>query len=536
MEEFSALGAGRIQEDRRMSGFRMNLGLAIVAMTFVICAPALAQTGGTSYPPPGGGCDTCPKPGDTTSPPPPGGGTPGGCETCTPPPTGGDTSGGCDTCVAPGGDSGGMTGGTGGGCDTCTGPSSDTSGSASSTTEEFTPNNGSTITSSSATGTHTVWLGTGEYTMTTPWHAVLRFDDAQAISGSVTPNATLPHASTTNASGITMDFGHDLYVTDDDDLYVCYTFSNDAGGEGCNVAPGSTESSCGSIGVMSGASSIDGGQVLTRQIYGANTGLHDPHGLWVDEARDLLYVANAWAGEVLVWENASTQNGDVAPTRVIDVSGEGYPIDVMLDEDADRLYVAMANSTNGSIGIYEEASTLSGTVSPDQRIVGSNTRISEGNNQTTHNSILIPDENLLVVGHHTNEVLIFDLDAITFGSTSSTVDYNLTPRIVYINESTDDTWDWSCYGIAYAEDGDELYVSAGYTAGGTSTSSSSPHRGGSPEHAIKIFPNISDASTSGFAAYREINWDNADEYYPPQPLWIQSSVEESSSANPTSYF
>lgn len=370
---------------------------------------------------------------------------------------------------------------------------------------------------------HTLWMGTGEYSMMDDWHGVLRFDDAHLINGTVAPNGTVNHRSSTNPAGVTLDFGHDIYVTKGDTMFIAFTFSNDSGGEGCNVAPGSTTNICGSIGVLGNASSMNGPQTLSRQIYGDLTGLHDPHGVWVDESRDMIYVANSWAAKISIWHNARTVNGNVPPDREITFpTSQGYPIDVMLDETTDRLFVAFANGVNGSIGIFEHASSKNGSVDPDHRITGTHTRIGEGNNPTTHNSVLIPGRNLLVVGHHTNEVLFYDLTPITWGSTFGTVDYDLTPRVIYINETASDTWDWSCYGMAYAMDQDALYVSAGYTPGGTSTSSSSPHRGGSPEHAVKVFMPVSDPAMAGLVTpAREINWTTGTQYFPPQPLWLK---------------
>jgi hypothetical protein len=37
--------------------------------------------------------------------------------------------------------------------------------------------------------------------------------------------------------------------------------------------------------------------------------------LWIDEARDLLDVANTFGGSILVFDHASTADGNVAPAR-----------------------------------------------------------------------------------------------------------------------------------------------------------------------------------------------------------------------------
>jgi hypothetical protein len=68
---------------------------------------------------------------------------------------------------------------------------------------------------------------------------------------------------------------------------------------------------------------------------------------------------------VLVFSNASTVTGDVAPARQFVVTGGSAFTGVELDEAADRLYLSGAS---GKLYVYDSASTLTGTVAPTAEI------------------------------------------------------------------------------------------------------------------------------------------------------------------------
>lgn len=85
-------------------------------------------------------------------------------------------------------------------------------------------------------------------------------------------------------------------------------------------------------------------------------------------ANDDLYISNN-GGEVLVFANASSLNGDVAPTRIIESTSFALLWDVVVTDD-DTMFVvqqtfAPANLKAGFVFTFNNASTLNGFVEPD---------------------------------------------------------------------------------------------------------------------------------------------------------------------------
>ncbi|HET9837997.1 MAG TPA: hypothetical protein VFR84_07165 [Candidatus Angelobacter sp.] len=97
-------------------------------------------------------------------------------------------------------------------------------------------------------------------------------------------------------------------------------------------------------------------------INGANTQLSAPQHLFLDAPNDRLYVANQGGSSILVFDGASTANGNVTPTRVISGAATHLtaPIDVVLDATNNLLYVADGTS----ILVFSGASTVNGNAPP----------------------------------------------------------------------------------------------------------------------------------------------------------------------------
>lgn len=102
-----------------------------------------------------------------------------------------------------------------------------------------------------------------------------------------------------------------------------------------------------------------------RVLAGAATGLTfgEYAGIAVDPGRDLLYVSEHGDGTVRIWEHASTISGDVAPDRVL-TTGAGYQQGLALDVTHDRLYVADDNFNPNQILVYAGAHAVSGAATP----------------------------------------------------------------------------------------------------------------------------------------------------------------------------
>jgi 6-phosphogluconolactonase len=110
----------------------------------------------------------------------------------------------------------------------------------------------------------------------------------------------------------------------------------------------------------------DGDTAVPRIVTGASTGVGSTQidSVASDGPRDLIYaVARVATPEpsILVFDDASTVTGDVAPARQIAITGGSDFSGIELDEVADRLYLS---GDSGNLYIVDDASTLDGTATP----------------------------------------------------------------------------------------------------------------------------------------------------------------------------
>lgn len=368
-----------------------------------------------------------------------------------------------------------------------------------------------------------LYLGTGEFSPTDSWDAVLRFEDSAALNDTpADPSGTAPIKQMKDASGLALNFGHGLFVDESrDELYIGSLFTSETAVDCTNF-----QVACGSVGVAAKASSLNGATTLTRHLYGSNTGINKPHGVWLETATNALYVANTFGGNILVWDKGNEATGNLAPTRTITAPNLGNPVFVFIDSANDRMFVAsMASAAfpkGASIQIFNNASKLNGAATPAIRIFGDTSRLSLGNNQTTHNVWYDNSKQLMFVAHHINEILIFDMKGVDWTANGTSDLTTLAPRVLRINDKSDnsDQYEWSGYGLFYLASQDRLYVSAGNTKGGNEKSSGPPGKN-LTTHAIKVYDNVSASSVQDvFPPTRIIHWSNIATYYPPQPLWV----------------
>lgn len=110
------------------------------------------------------------------------------------------------------------------------------------------------------------------------------------------------------------------------------------------------------------ALTASGNIVPGATISGTNTTLNAPAFIFLDIAADRLYVANNGDLSILIFDNISTKNGNVAPERTISGANTTLlsPTDVSLDKGRDLLYVA--DDTN--IEVFSSASTATGNIAP----------------------------------------------------------------------------------------------------------------------------------------------------------------------------
>lgn len=364
------------------------------------------------------------------------------------------------------------------------------------------------------TGHERLWIGTGEYDAKQNWHAILKFDPAETLNGAFTPQATIPVNDLVDASGVHLSFAHGLFFDEaKDEVYVAALFTRQDN-QPCAPCDPKDPMEPGSIGVFSNVSKATGGGKLSRHIFGGDVPANDktrlvqPHGVWKDNSRDILYVANTFGSNLLAFHDARNANGNIAPTRVVESRFIGFAVFPYVDEPRDRLFVATMGGSGEAIIVYNNASTISGAVDPNVRITGPNTRLGAGNNQTTHNVWYSHARKLVIAAHHTNEILIFDASAVDFESAAKR-DYDLTPKVIDASASDADIPLTSVYGLFYLEEADRMYVSVGIQGDG-----SKPNR-------VVVYENVSAAATNGrVAPARTIQWTNRSTYYPPQPLWV----------------
>lgn len=371
-----------------------------------------------------------------------------------------------------------------------------------------------------------LYVGTGEYNGKQNWHGVLRFEDAAALDstafGPYPATSTIPIKSTTDSAGVKLNFAHGFYVWEArDEMYIATLFTRADNVECGPCDPMSPEQS-GSVAVLSGISKADGPQKISRHLFGGDvpaqdaTQINQPHGLWIDEGRDLLYVANTFGRKLLVFNSASTVSGNTPPSRILTSPKLGFPVFVFVEPSTDVMFIAsMATppiAPAPAILFYRNASNVDAAAEPDIRIMGPNTRLSAGNNQTTHNVWFDRTSKLLFVGHHTNEVLVYDLSKVDLEN-AGPMDLDLAPRVIDVSTLDADIPAWSVYGLFYVGAEDRLYVSTGHAMMGPSV--------GSPPNAVKVYDGVSSPMFSGREQpSRLIHWQNGNIYFPPQPLWV----------------
>ncbi|MBI3802396.1 MAG: beta-propeller fold lactonase family protein [Nitrospirae bacterium] len=117
----------------------------------------------------------------------------------------------------------------------------------------------------------------------------------------------------------------------------------------------------------------------TRTITGAATKLLSPFGLFIDTARDILYVTNITGQTVIAFSNASSRSGNTPPDRVLSsltlttADALSTPTAPFMNVAKDRLF--LINRGNDSIYVYDRVSTLNGEVAPSRKLSGPNTQL-----------------------------------------------------------------------------------------------------------------------------------------------------------------
>jgi hypothetical protein len=226
-------------------------------------------------------------------------------------------------------------------------------------------------------------------------HTLLVFNNASSANGNLVPDRTITSGAFSWPWRIWLDKASDrLYVTDDSTGHVL-VFSNAGTINGAAPAPVQdlsgtlftepggmwldtvndrlymADANANAIYIFNNVSTLNGTVIPDRIVWGSNTTLNYPEFIWLDERTDSLYIANFSAQSILVFNSASTINGNIAPGRTITGPTITGPAGIWLDTSSDRLYVA--DSGGSSLLIFNNASTLNGAVTPDRILSGTNT-------------------------------------------------------------------------------------------------------------------------------------------------------------------
>ena len=171
-----------------------------------------------------------------------------------------------------------------------------------------------------------------------------------------------------------------------------------------------------SILVFDQISTKNGDIVPSRVITGAATNLINPVDLAYDKARDMLYVADGL--DVLVFNSASAATGDVAPARDIQ---PGFSVSSIFLDSGDRLYAA--DAANNAINVYDGASTLNNAVTANRTLSGASANLSQPA------GILVDSAGKLIVSNAgTNTVTTYD--------NASVVNGNVAPSTAIVGVAT----------------------------------------------------------------------------------------------------
>ena len=200
-------------------------------------------------------------------------------------------------------------------------------------------------------------------------NAILRFSQASALAGNLAPVAKItgPASTLRCAHFGFLDVAHDrMYVADP-----------------CPPA---------GVAVFDGISKLNGAVAPARRISGNATtfavgSLEQNDTMMtvaVDTVRDILYVSSAKqdnsVAEVAVFANASTASGDISPIHVITTPPVprrmfNFNHGVTVDSAHDRLFVASIG--DGSVLVFDSASTADGAVTPSRWLSGPETGLGD---------------------------------------------------------------------------------------------------------------------------------------------------------------
>ncbi len=171
---------------------------------------------------------------------------------------------------------------------------------------------------------------------------ILVFTDATTAQGNIAPTRVISSTTTTPKANVPASLWLD---STSNQLYVGITNN--------------------SILVFTDASTVSGTVAPARTI--TSTALYAlPRWLWFDTISNQLYVATGYGG-ILAFTDATTINGNITPAKIISANQFIYNGPLWLDSASDELYVANQDSKGHvSILVFDNASSINGSVTPSR--------------------------------------------------------------------------------------------------------------------------------------------------------------------------
>jgi hypothetical protein len=221
--------------------------------------------------------------------------------------------------------------------------------------------------------------------------------------------------------------------------------------------------------IFDNANTTTGNVAPNRTIGGPTTLLSSPVDVALDRVKNFLYVADGTT--IMVFANANTTTGDVAPLHSLFLGFNASAL--FVDSGSDRLFAA--DTTTNAVHVFDTASTLNNVVTANRIISGVNTQL----NQPA--GLQVDSAGRLVVSN-------FNGPSITIYSAAATANGNLTPVATIAGTSTGLGAPTQMVLNNATTTGD-LYVADGAAA------------------SVLIFANIG-AANGNFASTRNINGSN----------------------------
>jgi len=164
-----------------------------------------------------------------------------------------------------------------------------------------------------------------------------------------------------------------------------------------------------SVLIYDSASSINGNTAPSRTLVGAATNLNEPGGIFVDTSNNVLYVGNIAGNSITIYNNASVVNGNTAPTREITFLNH-TPFGIGVDVTRNVLYCSLSGTD--TIGVWDNALQVNGSVPPTRTIFGLNTLLS------APDGIFVDSTNdrIYVVNPGNNNMIVYDNAAAVTGN------------------------------------------------------------------------------------------------------------------------